>query len=147
MALDSISSGSQNFKLRPGDGAGTRFLRFRRLLNVLWLRAESEMVALPSIDLVVYEEVAAHKGAKAAHVYGGFQACLQEFAEDRGVSLIGVPVGTIKKFATGNGRASKAEMVKAARDYGYVVSDDNEADALCLLKYAMHTYPNEMPRP
>ena len=54
----------------------------------------------------------------------------------------GVPVGTIKKHATGKGNASKAAMVEAARlmigTYGDLTED--EADAVCLLDYAVEQY-------
>ena len=45
------------------------------------------------------------------------------------------PVGTIKKFATGNGRAGKPLIIAAARSWGFEPADDNEADALALLHY------------
>ena len=49
----------------------------------------------------------------------------------------GVPVGTIKKHATGQGNAGKAAMVAAMQAKGYPVTDDNEADALALLHWAL----------
>ena len=45
----------------------------------------------------------------------------------------GVPVGTIKRFATGKGNADKAAMIAAMRARGYLPADDNEADAIALL--------------
>ncbi len=50
-----------------------------------------------------------------------------------------VPVGTIKKHATGKGNASKQEMVACARARGHQPADDNEADALALLYLAADT--------
>ena len=48
----------------------------------------------------------------------------------------GVPVGTIKKFASGKGNASKQQMIEAVEDrFGCIVADDNEADAIALLEY------------
>lgn len=51
----------------------------------------------------------------------------------------GVPVGSIKKRATGKGNAEKAAMVAAVRSMGFEPSDDNEADALALLAMVMAT--------
>lgn len=52
-----------------------------------------------------------------------------------------VPAKTLKKYATGNGNASKAMMVAAAqRHLGYRGSDDNEADALWLRAIALDAY-------
>jgi Holliday junction resolvasome RuvABC endonuclease subunit len=48
----------------------------------------------------------------------------------------GVPVGTIKRYATGKGNADKAAMVAAMRARGFAPVDDNEADALALLLWA-----------
>lgn len=45
----------------------------------------------------------------------------------------GVPVGTIKKGMTGNGRASKQDIINATRSCGFKPFDDNEADAIALL--------------
>lgn len=48
-----------------------------------------------------------------------------------------VPVGTLKKFATGHGNATK-EMMIAALPSSLGVTDDNQADALHLLHFARH---------
>ena len=80
-----------------------------------------------------YESVARHIGTKAAHSYGGYLALLQMFCYRRELPCHGVPVGTLKKYATGNGRASKNEMVKATNDKYKLklrMKDNNEADAI-----------------
>ena len=51
----------------------------------------------------------------------------------------GVPVGTIKRFATGRGNADKAAMVAAMKARGFNPADDNEADALAILLWAIET--------
>jgi len=49
----------------------------------------------------------------------------------------GVAPKTLKKFTTGYGNASKADMmVQAGEIVGKMIDDDNEADAICLLAYA-----------
>ena len=52
---------------------------------------------------------------------------------------IGVPVGTIKRHATGKGNADKAAMVAAVRARGFSPADDNEADAIAILLWALET--------
>lgn len=47
-----------------------------------------------------------------------------------------VHIGTLKKLATGYGRASKDEMVKAAQEFCPEVEDDNIADAIHLAREA-----------
>lgn len=116
---------------RRHEGGGMRFLKFRNNLSELCSDSSN-------VQAIFYEEVAAHKGTAAAHIYGGLVATLQTFCEERNIPYCGVPVGTIKKHATGKGNADKDKMIAAAREkLGYVGSDDNEADALWLLDYAV----------
>ena len=85
---------------------------------------------------IAFEEVRSHAGTDAAHLYGGFLAHLSAWCEERGVAYEGVPVGTIKRFATGRGNADKAAMIAAVRARGFAPADDNEADAIALLLWA-----------
>jgi Holliday junction resolvasome RuvABC endonuclease subunit len=57
----------------------------------------------------------------------------------RGVPYQGAPVGTIKKFLTGQGNANKQAMIDAARKLGFSPADDNEADAIAILLWAIKT--------
>ena len=127
-----ITSGAVSF--RPGrfDGGGMRYLRFTN-----WL-AELDRLSGP-IAAIWFEEVRRHAGTDAAHVYGGLMATLTAWAELRGVPYEGVPVGTIKRFATGKGNADKAAMVAAVRARGFSPADDNEADAIAILLWAIET--------
>jgi Holliday junction resolvasome RuvABC endonuclease subunit len=84
-----------------------------------------------------FEEVRRHASTDASHVYGGFLGLLTAFAEHHQIPYQGVPVGTIKKHATGKGNANKDAMVAAMRALGHQPADDNEADALALLHWAI----------
>ena len=128
----SITSGSESFKPHRFEGGGMRFLRFKR-----WL-AEIKQCA-DGIGLVVFEEVRRHASTDAGHVYGGFLATLCLWCEHHNIPYQGVPVGTIKKHATGKGNAGKDEMIAAAVARGHHPDDDNEADALALLHWAIET--------
>jgi len=125
-----ITSGSESFKPRRFEGGGMRFLKFKR-----WL-ADTK-ACTDGIDAVYFEEVRRHAGVDAAHAYGGFMAHLTAWCEHHQIPYQGVPVGTIKKHATGKGNASKEEMVAAAVARYQWVKDDNEADALALLGFAI----------
>jgi len=122
-----ITSGTQNFKPQRFEGGGMRFLRFKRWLDELY-------VLVNSIEEVYFEEVRRHIGVDAAHVYGGFLAQLSVWCEDAKIPYSGVSVGTIKKHLTGKGNASKEMMIDNIKKLGYHPTDDNEADALALLK-------------
>ena len=123
-------SGMQSFKPGRYEGGGMRFLRFRA-----WL-AELQASAGP-FDRCYFEEVRRHAGVDAAHCYGGFLATSTAWCEGQAIAYAGVPVGTIKKHATGKGNADKAAMVAAMRALGHAPADDNEADALALLHWAI----------
>ena len=89
------------------------------------------------INAVYFEEVRRHASTDAAHVYGGLMATLTAWCEQNNIPYQGVPVGTIKKHATGKGNADKAAMIEAMQALGHPVTDDNEADALALLYWAV----------
>ena len=55
------------------------------------------------------------------------------------VAYEGVPVGTIKRFISGKGNADKQAVIAAVRARGFNPADDNEADALAILLWAMET--------
>jgi len=124
-----ITSGSQSFKPQRFEGGGMRFLRFKR-----WLTDIKQ--CNDGIDQVVFEEVRRHVGVDAAHAYGGFMGQLTAWCEHHQIPYQGIPVGTIKKHATGKGNASKDEMVASVRARGHNPADDNEADAIALLYLA-----------
>jgi crossover junction endodeoxyribonuclease RuvC len=81
-----------------------------------------------------------HKGTKAAHKYGGFQALLTSWCEQHQLPYQGVPVGTIKKHITGKGNATKYAVINAIKSKGFNPVDDNEADSLALMDYVLAKY-------
>jgi hypothetical protein len=127
-----ITSGTASF--RPGrfDGGGMRYLRFQN-----WL-GEIDRLSGP-IAAIWFEEVRRHAGTDASHVYGGLMATLTAWAELRGVAYAGVPVGAIKCHAAGRGNADKPAMIAAVTARGFKPADDNEADAIALLLWAIET--------
>ena len=50
-----------------------------------------------------------------------------------------MPVGTIKRFITGKGNADKAVVIAAVQAKGFAPADDNEADAIAILLWAIET--------
>lgn len=127
-----VTSGSESFRPQRFEGGGMRFLRFKRWLTELKAVADG-------IDALHFEEVRRHVSTDAAHVYGGFLATLTAWCEHHQIPYQGVPVGTIKKHATGKGNAGKDEVVASVRARGHTPGDDNEADALALLHWAIET--------
>lgn len=125
-----IQSGSHCFKPNHFDSNDCKFTRFKRwLLNLKATHGD--------IDQMVYEAVRHHNGTIAGQTYGGFMATLQTFGDDYNIPYEGVPVGTLKKFTTGDGKASKLDMINAMEQKGHHPKDDNEADALALLYWRL----------
>lgn len=126
-----ITGHSENFSPRKTEGPGQRWIKFR-----YWL-ARLQQDAGGRIDVVYYERVLRHTAVQAAHVYGGFEAMLQAYCEANRIRMVAVPVLVIKKYWTGKGNADKDAMLAEARRRGYRPYDDNHADALALLSFAV----------
>ncbi len=134
-----IESGVQTFDLGRGESPGMRFLRFRR-----WLRqmTPAQLWASTEQHVIAYER-AHHRGGAATEIGVGFCTRIQEFAAEQGYESLPVHTATLKKWATGSGRADKADMVKAAlQKTGLVVSldgdgmPDDQADAILIALWA-----------
>lgn len=124
-----ITTGVQDFTKRRGESNGMMFLRFRGWLNSLR--------NLREIDVVAYEQ-AHHRGGAATEICVNLTGRAQEFAAENNAETIAVHTATVKKFATGSGKASKEEMIAYfTSETGRKPEDDNEADAYALLKYVM----------
>ena len=105
-----------------------------RSQGVRWLVLDRNLrdivnVSRLQIDLVAFEEVMNHTGrgkkgkpvfhVKAAHAYGGAKAHLTRWCEENGFEFTSVPVGNIKRAATGKGGGkgtSKDAVMKAAEE-------------------------------
>jgi Holliday junction resolvasome RuvABC endonuclease subunit len=109
-----------------------RYLRFDR-----WLDETRKIVG--GIDAVFFEEVRRHAGTDAAHVFGGFLATLTAWCEAQSIPYQGVPVGTWKRQACGKGNATKQDVIDAMCALGFEPADDNEADAIAILLWAIET--------
>ena len=124
-----IVSGTVEFRPSRYEGGGIAYVRFRGWLD--------KVHATNRLDLVVFEEVRRHLGTAAAHAYGGWLAILTSWCEQHDVPYQGVPVGTIKRFITGKGNAPKKAVIAAVKALGFDPEDDNEADAIAILRWAI----------
>ena len=120
-----VEWGMQDFSVGRGESPGMRYLKFR-----VWL---DNVVKLSEVDLVVYEQ--AHmRGGAATEVLVGLCTRVQEIAAGWKIDHATVHTATLKKHATGNGRAEKADMIAAAQKkwpaLGAGHLDDNIADAI-----------------
>jgi Holliday junction resolvasome RuvABC endonuclease subunit len=96
---------------------------------------------LPSIfhkhqfDVAVYETPFA-RGRDATRSLWGIAGIIEACATNANIAVLDVATPTIKKFATGHGKAPKDGMIEASRKFGYTNNNEHEADAVCLLAYA-----------
>lgn len=120
-----------NFSHNRYEGGGMRYLKFQD-----WLNGRNPA----DIEAIYFEEVRRHLGTDAAHVYGGLLAVLTAWCEKNKIPYEGIPVGTIKKHATGKGNANKDMVLAAAREkLDYTGDSYDAADALWLLEYVFVT--------
>ena len=113
---------------------GLRAHRLGLLLLFLQTTLDTETSA-GRVDAIVYETPFA-RGRDATRSLWGIAGIIEACATNAGLPVVDVAVPTIKKFATGDGRGSKEAMTAAAKKFGYKGSNEHEADAVCLLKYA-----------
>ncbi len=127
-----VESGVQTFDKRRGESNGVLFLRARK-----WL---SEFGYPTRPDLIAYEQ-AHFRGGAATEICVGLQTRAQEVAAEWGVESAPVPTSTLKKWATGVGRAEKPAMIAwAAARIGRQPEDDNEADAIAVGLWAAEEF-------
>jgi len=92
---------------------------------------------LDGIDMLVIERPFGGRNGNVAYYLGGLAFTAHAIAAGHGVKRTEVPPKTIKKFVTDNGAASKADIIDVVRRWGFNPADDNEADSLALLTYAI----------
>lgn len=85
------------------------------------------------IELVVIEGYSYGSHLAYAREIGELGGVIRNHLYQERVAYLDVPPNTLKKIATGNGRATKVQVMQAAKKrLDYEGSDDNESDALWL---------------
>lgn len=126
---DSNQHGMWDFKLKRDENFAFKLIRFKEKLTTMY-NAEKP-------DFIVYERVSGINSAAIAS-HSKFVAIIEVFCTENDIPFKGYSATEIKKHATGKGNAKKQDMLKVAiRKYGYRGADDNVADAICLLKFAI----------
>lgn len=127
------------------EGPGARILRFRE--NLLRAAEIIRKHGAPVVD-VVWEEVRAHKGVTAAHVYGELRGELMAFCEMQRWPYRSLPVQWGKVAITGSGAASKDAVALGVRRHwiGLDPKSLDASDALsaltaCLDRFGLMSQP------
>jgi crossover junction endodeoxyribonuclease RuvC len=131
-ALSPLLSGVWDLSLKRDESMGMKFLRLRAKLN--------ELLDNYRIQLVVYEAArhAAPKMQGSLVHQAQLQAIIIDWATTAKIESKGYSPKEIKKWATGNGNASKEIMLALAKKRWpeIAIVDDNQADALLLWQMA-----------
>ena len=121
-----ISDGRSTETIKPGKITG--LARQRAIAAHIGRRLE--VAALVVIEGPSYGSTQA---ASSAHERAGLWWRIVDLADSMGKPVLVVPPTTLKKFATGSGRADKDVMMLAtARRFDWFSGDNNAADALWL---------------
>lgn len=113
--------------------------KLRGVERLFWYRTKiMEWVTGPPTQttLVVIEGYSFGSRNSQAHSLGELGGVIRLACATAGHTMVRVPPGTLKKFVTGKGNATKPEMaVGLFKRWGIEKADDNEADAAALALY------------
>ena len=130
-SADRPTYGTKHLKTH-GESIGPLAVEFHR-----WLR---RLVEDEKPELIAFEAPILAKRTKLhiIRMLTGLAYHTEFMAEYLDVRCREVDLWTIKRFWTGNAKAEKIDMVRAAQMYGYDPQDDNAADAIALWEYSVH---------
>jgi Holliday junction resolvasome RuvABC endonuclease subunit len=133
-----LESGVMDFSKRRGESNGAMFLRFRKWLSDLFETQKGFPEG--AITFVAYEQ-AHHRGGAATEIGVNLTGRVQEQCADLGLEYVAIHTATLKKWATGSGKADKTQMMARATTFlGRPPEDDNEADAVLIAMWAHENY-------
>jgi hypothetical protein len=144
--------GQWDLSAGPYDSGAIRFVRLRQFLA----EARPDIVFFEDVKYVPAETpnlinltAILGRAAKSIELFGAFKATLACWCEEHDVPCQGLPIGAIKKRATGHGGANKVAMIDACNRLfeaeldpeGYESSGvDNVADACFCMLLGVESY-------
>ena len=129
-----IKSGTFNLGT-PKASADARLTGMDRRFDYRVQALAKELLAFEAIDEVVFEDVQFSSTQMQSQLWSAFRTTA--WLSFPKATWFCVPVGTLKLFATGSGKAEKVDMAIALKKEGYNLpeADDNEVDAVWLGLY------------
>lgn len=109
--------------------------RERAWAAMKWFEDVIEHLKGGGLECVIYECPFARSLATTRSLWG-LAGILEAVARKYEFEALDIQPTKLKAWATGSGRASKADMIAAAQQMGYTGANEHEADAFCLLKWA-----------
>lgn len=104
-----------------------------------WLR---DIVALERPTVLCFEApifMSGRTSIQTARKLMGLASHCEFVCADLRLTCREANIMTVKSFFAGTGRASKDDMIAAARRFGWFPKNDNEADSLAVWSYSVHT--------
>jgi len=126
-------------KLRKDRTLDVRIPALYRNLRDFWNNNRGSNIHNP-VDFLVFEDVQFSRYTMQTQLWASLRSAVWLFCYNYDIPRDCCAVGTLKKFGTGFGNADKSEMIAAATEQFPGVDfklDDNAADALHLLKWAI----------
>lgn len=148
-----VYAGQLDLSAGPYDSGAIRFVRLRQFLTYIkpdLLAFEDVRYTPPNTGFQSVGAILA-RAATACEWFGALKATMATWCEERGIPSTGIPIGTIKKRATGKGNANKSDIISACNkefefDFdveGYESSGvDNIADAVYVCSILAEQYGN-----
>jgi hypothetical protein len=143
MLDEGIVTGGTWTLAKPKEIATQKAMNLHRCCDMRPARLIAFIRGVLPVDVVYFEDVQFLSTQYQAQLWASLRCVVTLLHPE--VRLVAVPVGTLKKFATGFGNAKKEDMAKAlpggimvaneAGD-GFRAMDDNEVDARHLLALA-----------
>ena len=118
--------------VKPAAGAQDPARRLHQLVDGL---EHYMIVGGPKIAVV--EAFMPGARGRTAFIIGEVHGAVKLRLFENGLSFVEVKPNVLKKYATGKGNAGKDDMIRAARDAGATVEDDDQADAWWLRQWGL----------
>ena len=157
VGLHTTAFGQWDLSAGPHDSGAIRFVRLRQFLAVLQPAAvffeDVRFVPAETPNLISMAAILA-RVARPIEFLGALKATVGSWCEEHDIPCAGIPIGTIKKRATGHGNANKVEVIDACNELfkagldpeGYETSGaDNVADACFCLLCGIESYSMGVP--
>lgn len=154
--------GQWDLSAGPNDSGAIRFVRLRQFLAVLRpaiVFYEDVKHVPPDMPNLINLTAILARAARPIEFLGALKATVACWCEEHDIPCEGIPIGAIKKRATGRGNADKVAVIDACNELfkvgldpeGYETSGvDNIADAAFCLLLGIESYsmgiPEETPK-
>jgi Holliday junction resolvasome RuvABC endonuclease subunit len=146
-----MHAGQLDLSAGPYDSGAIRFIRLRHFLAAI----KPDLVAFEDVRYTPpntgFQSVGAllARAAPACEWFGALKATAATWCEAQGIPITGIPIGTIKKRATGKGNANKSDIIAACnKEFGFnfevegyeSTGVDNIADAVYVCSVLIEQY-------